>query len=72
LAEYLKKNGIGVGIYYPKPLHLHPNFERFGYKKNDFPVSERLSKEVISLPVHPSVSEDDINQIVRIMEKFDD
>ncbi|MBD3164405.1 aminotransferase class V-fold PLP-dependent enzyme [Candidatus Woesearchaeota archaeon] len=68
LAGYLKKNGIGCGIYYPKPLHLHPHFRKFGYKKGDFPVAERLSKQVISLPVHPSLSAPDVKEIIKVIK----
>jgi dTDP-4-amino-4,6-dideoxygalactose transaminase len=63
LIEHLKKNNIGCGVYYPKPLHLHPWFKKLGYKQGDFPVSEKLSKQVISLPVHPAVSFKDIQEI---------
>lgn len=68
LMEHLKKNDIGCGIYYPKPLHLHSWFAKLGYKEGDFPVSERLSKQVISLPVHPSISPADIDRIVEVIK----
>jgi len=68
LIEHLKKNEIGYGIYYPKPLHLHSWFAKLGYKEGDFPVSERLSKQVISLPVHPSISPADIDKIVEVIK----
>ena len=68
LIEHLKKNEIGHGIFYPKPLHLHPHFARLGYKEGDFPTSERLSKHVLSLPVHPGVSASDIGRIVEVIK----
>jgi len=68
LIEHLKKNGIGCAIFYPKPLHLHPHFARLGYKEGDFPVSERVSKQVISLPVHPLVSDEDIDRIIEVIK----
>jgi len=70
LKEYLDKNEIGYGIYYPKPLHLHPFFMRLGYKEGDFPVSEKVSKEVLSLPVYPSLTEEEINKIIKAVEVF--
>lgn len=70
LAEKLKSKGIGHGIFYPKPLHLHPHFKRMGYKEGDFPVSERLSEQVLSLPVHPSVSENDIKKIIETVSSI--
>jgi len=69
LIEHLKNNGIGCGIYYPKPLHLHPWFLKQGYKKGDFPIAEKLSEQVISLPVHPSLSREEINFIVEIIKR---
>ncbi len=66
LGEILKSNDIGYGIYYPLPINRQPI-----YKKNNndnFPVSERLSDEVISLPVHPSLNESDLNKICTIIE----
>lgn len=67
LVEHLKKNGVGAAVFYPKPLHLHPHFAKLGYNQGDFPVSEALSRQVISLPVHPLVSEEDIERIVEVI-----
>ena len=64
LKEKLIENGVGAGIYYPKPLHLHLHFEKFGYKAGDFPKAEKVALEVLSLPVHPSLSEEDLLKIV--------
>jgi perosamine synthetase len=64
LAAKLKEKGVGSGVYYPKPLHLHPFYARMGYREGDFPVSERLSKIVLSLPVHPGVSREDVKHII--------
>jgi len=70
LMEYLKENEIGCGVYYPKPLHLHEHFRKMGYKEGDFPVSERISKEVLSLPVNPFVTEEDVEKIVEKIKEF--
>lgn len=67
---YLKSKDIGSAVFYPKPLHLHPHFMKLGYKKGDFPVSERMSEQVLSLPVHPSLSSDDINYIIHTIESY--
>lgn len=64
LIGYLRENGIGSGVYYPKPLHLHHHFSKMGYKKGDFPVSEKISQQVLSLPVHPSLSENDVTSVI--------
>ena len=68
LAEHLKNNDVGSNIYYPKPLHLF--LKNLGYKEGDFPVTEALSKEVLSLPVHPSLTEEDINKIITSIQGF--
>lgn len=68
--EYLEKHNIQTRIYYPKPLHLYPHFQKLGYKKGDFPVAEALSQEIVSLPVHPLVSKDEINYIVKTIRSI--
>lgn len=70
LLAYLKEDGINCGIYYPKPLHLHPHFMKLGYKEGDFPVAEKMAKEVISLPVHPSLTEEEIRYIIDTIKGY--
>lgn len=65
IIEHLKKNEVGSAIFYPKPLHLHPHFMKLGYKEGDFPVAEMVAKQVLSLPVHPSVSPEDVKCIIK-------
>lgn len=67
IAAGLKERGIPVGIYYPKCFHEQPVFESLGYKYGDFPESERASREVLSLPMHPFLKEEDQRKIT---EKF--
>jgi perosamine synthetase len=64
IQERFKLDGIGCGVYYPKPLHLHPNFSKYGYKQGDFPVAESLSKRVLSIPVHPGITQKDRKKII--------
>ena len=63
LIAKLNADGIGTKVYYPTPLHLYPQFSRFGYKKWDFPVAEKLAKQVFSLPIHPSVTDEQLTYI---------
>ncbi len=65
LIKLLSASGIGYGIYYPLPLHMQPSL------KNDSkcPVAGYLCKNVLSLPIHPGVSEDDIHKIASIVKK---
>jgi len=67
LLQHLRSNGIGASIYYPKPLHMHPHFIKMGYKEGDFPIAEDASANVISLPVHPGVTEKDISKIIKVI-----
>lgn len=69
-VEYLKENGIGSGVYYPKPLHYYDYFKSFGCEKGDLPVSEKVAEEVVSIPVHPSLNESEIDQIIEIINKY--
>jgi len=66
----LKELEIFSGIYYPKPLHLHPHFQKFGYKEGDFPVAEKLAKEVVSLPVHPLLKREDLNKMLIVIKSL--
>jgi len=70
LIDYLKEKSIGSSIFYPKPLHLHPHFRKLGYKRGHFPISEKTSKEVLSLPIHPLVSEEDIKFIIKTIKEI--
>ncbi|MEK6876467.1 MAG: DegT/DnrJ/EryC1/StrS family aminotransferase, partial [Nanoarchaeota archaeon] len=71
LNEYLNKNEIGTGIYYPKPLHLLPHIKKFGYKGGDFPIAEKLSSQVISLPVHPHLAKEQLDYIVNTIKELE-
>ena len=61
----LKEHGIPTGVYYPACFHEQPVFEYLGYKWGDFPESERASREVLSLPMHPWLTEEEQQKIVR-------
>lgn len=53
----LKEKGIETQIYYPIPLHLQPAYKSLGYKTGDFPITERISGEILSIPLWPEISE---------------
>lgn len=65
LVKHLRENGVGAGVYYPRPLHSFKHIAEFGYKTGDFPEAERAAAEVVSLPVHPKVTDADIEKIVK-------
>lgn len=70
LAANLAENGVETAIYYPTPLHLQPVFAHLGYRESDFPVSERASKEVLALPLYPELALDDLEYVVRCIERY--
>ncbi len=70
LKEYLTRKGIGTKVYYPLPLHLEEIHKGLGYKKGDFPVAEKASGEVLSLPIYPELTEDKIELVAREISNF--
>ena len=56
LQDSLKAAGIGTGIHYPIPLHLQKAYRNLGYDPGDFPVTERVASEILSLPMYPQLS----------------
>ncbi|MEO0095254.1 MAG: DegT/DnrJ/EryC1/StrS family aminotransferase [candidate division WOR-3 bacterium] len=61
--KFLKENGIGTGIHYPKPLHLQKAYNHLGYKEGDFPVSEKCANEIVSLPMFPELTKHEIEYV---------
>ncbi len=60
LKDYLNKKGVSSAVFYPKPLHLHKCYDYLEHREGDFPVAEQLSKEVLSLPIAPELSSEQI------------
>ncbi|MGH7197254.1 MAG: DegT/DnrJ/EryC1/StrS family aminotransferase [Candidatus Omnitrophota bacterium] len=56
LKVFLEKRGVGVAIHYPLPLHLQAWYKELGHRKGDLPVSESVSKRILSLPMYPELS----------------
>lgn len=63
----LAAKGIGSMCYYPIPIHLQPAFAGLGYKKNEFPIAEELSKQVVSLPMYPELSHQQVNYVALVI-----
>lgn len=70
LQAHLKSIGIGSSVYYPLSLHLQPCFGYLGYREGAFPESERASREVISLPVYPELTETQLDEVVEGVRGF--
>lgn len=70
LIEFLTEKGIGHGVYYPTPMHLHPAFDYLGYKEGAFPVSEDLAKRAVSIPVAPGLKKHQIEEVASTVLNF--
>lgn len=70
LSQYLEKSGIGCGVYYPLPLHTQPCFRDLGFKTGDFPITEEMSKKVLSLPMYPELSDEAVHSVVQAVRLF--
>lgn len=70
LAEYLTKQGVPFGIYYPIPLHKQKAYEDSRYREVDFPATNELVQEVISLPMHTELDKEQINFIAKLITDF--
>ena len=64
----LIKNDIAVNLHYT-PVHRHPYYESLGFKKNDFPNSESFHKEIISIPIYPTLKDEQQKYIVETIKK---
>ena len=65
----LIKNNIGVNIHYI-PVHLHPYYERLGFKKNDFPQAEKFYKNAISIPIYSKLTKNNQEYVIEILRKI--
>src|ERR1700722_7388524 len=74
LMSHMKDAGIGTGIHYPIPLHLQKAYEGMGYKAGDFPVTERVASEIVSLPMFPHLKPEHqvsvVDEAVRFVDKL--
>lgn len=69
VQKQLQQKGIGTGIHYPLPLHLQPAYKYLGYHKGDFSQAEKVAKEILSLPVYPELTENQIKYIVKSIKQ---
>ena len=70
LKDYLQEKGIPSMIYYPVPLHLSDAYQVYGYNRGDFPVSEKISQEVLSHPMHTELDVEQIEYICETIKEF--
>lgn len=70
VLEKMQQNNIGVLIHYPIPIHLQEAYEDAGYKEGDLPLSEKISKEIMSLPMYPHMSADDVTFVCDTLKRL--
>jgi dTDP-4-amino-4,6-dideoxygalactose transaminase len=70
MLEYLKNNGVMAGLHYPIPVHQQPCYEELGVSKNTLPVSEEVAKQVISLPMYPELTLEEIKHVAKHVKEF--
>ena len=72
VIKKLRKKGVGVLIHYPIPLHLQEVYKGLGYSRGDFPVTEKVAQEIISLPMYPHLKETQIRFITSVLKEIID
>ena len=70
LQKYLNEKGISTGLHYPIPLHLQKCFNYLGYKRGDFPVTEKLAESGLSLPMFPELTDSQIEYVCDSIKTF--
>ena len=70
LKQFLGERGIESGLHYPLPLHLQEAYAALGYKLGDFPVSEALAGRILSLPMFPTITREQVAYVCSTMMEF--
>jgi dTDP-4-amino-4,6-dideoxygalactose transaminase len=67
---HLEANGVATAVHYPVPLPLQPAYRELGYSVGDFPVTERLARDIVSLPMHPFLRHDQVKHVAAVAADF--
>jgi len=70
LREHLVHCGVETVVYYPRPLHLQPVFADLGHRPGAFPVSEELARTSLALPLHPEITDSEVEYIAASVAEF--
>ena len=70
LRDFLQNRGVATGLHYPKPIHLMRAYEHLGYRQGAFPVAERYAGEILSLPMFPELTKDQIEYVAESIRSF--
>ncbi|GGE91768.1 DegT/DnrJ/EryC1/StrS family aminotransferase [Mycetocola zhadangensis] len=69
VVAQLNASGIGAGIHYPRPVHIHRAYAGLGYSNGDFPRAEQFAREIISLPLYPGISMDEVQYVADTLRR---
>lgn len=69
VMEHMKAKGMGVLIHYPIPLHLQEAYAEIGHKRGDFPAAEKVANEILSLPMFPHISKEQVEAVVKALKE---
>jgi dTDP-4-amino-4,6-dideoxygalactose transaminase len=70
MQNFLKEQGVATGIHYPIPIHLQKSMEYLGYKQGDFPVTEDVVSNILSLPMYAELKDEEIEYVVSSIKNF--
>ena len=70
MLSHLNNNGIGAGVHYPIPIHLQKSFNHLNLREGEFPVTERIAKRIISLPMFPELKKEEIEYVCEKVKEF--
>ena len=70
LQAYLKAHGVDSKVFYPHPMHLQPAYAYLGYHAGDFPIAEQATREVLSIPIVPELSDEQIVYVADLIRRF--
>jgi dTDP-4-amino-4,6-dideoxygalactose transaminase len=70
LRQHLRENGVGTSIHYPTPVHCQNAYRELGYSAGDFPEAERACREVLSLPLYPELTDEEVRYVGRVLHSF--
>lgn len=69
--KYLEENGVGTVIHYPIPPHLSKAYEYLGYKKGDFPITEKYAETVLSLPLYNGMTDEEQTYVIEVINRYE-
>lgn len=70
VLEGLIAAGVSAAVHYPVPLHLQPVYRSLGYRRGDFPVAERVCRDVLCLPIHPHITKKQITYVAQTLKRL--